>query len=467
MNVLNFDLPAQKWEEALPLGNGRLGAMVFGFQDCEKIQLNEDSIWSGQFYDRNNPAAKDALPAIRRLLDEGSHAAAEELCLEAFSGIPHFQSVYQTAGELQIRFSPTGSFGLPWSGIRSGDLLAKDNVKSYKRELNISDALHTVSFEYDSFGNSKADTVFYKRECFISASCDLLVMRFSASDSAGNPVQGKISFRANLDRGISYNRKGNTGDCAFIARDTDIPFCAMIKVLEKGGDKFCRGGFITLENADSALLFLDIRTGFRETDCTAACIKNIEKASSQNWEQLLFSHIESHQKLYNRLQLDIQGGEYTTRYFNFCRYLLISCSRPGTLPANLQGIWNPHLDPPWGSDYTININTEMNYWPSSMCNLAETEEPLFDLLERMYPNGKKTAVDMYGCRGFTAHHNTNLWGDTAPRDYWLPGSYWALGAAWLCIHIWEHYEYSLDTEFLKKYFYLLKEACVFFIDFLI
>jgi alpha-L-fucosidase 2 len=468
MTNIVFNSPAAKWEEALPLGNGRLGAMVFGIPGREKIQLNEDSIWSGQFRERNNPAAKEALPLVRQLLEEGRAAEAEELCLESFSGIPPSQRVYQSAGELHIDFSPAGGFGLEWSGTRGGALMQE--VNNYRRELDLSLALNTVSFEYEG-------TVF-TRECFVSAPAGLFVLRFTAATD-GKPATGKISFRTYLDRGVFCDQRGNIEDTAFITRDGDIPFCAMVKAVQTNGTQKSRGGFITVENADEALLFVDIRTGFREADYTAACITNIKNAAakgdciSQCWKQLLEEHIADYRNLYSRTELEINSASSGScclspvQYFNFCRYLLISCSRPGTLPANLQGLWNPHLDPPWGCDYTININTQMNYWPACLCNLMETEQPLFDLLERMYPNGKKTAQEMYGCRGFMAHHNTNIWGDTAPRDYWIPASYWTLGAAWLSLHIWEHFEFSQDKNFLEKYFYLLKESCIFFIDFLI
>ncbi|MDR3020643.1 MAG: glycoside hydrolase family 95 protein [Treponema sp.] len=486
-NKLNFPSPAKQWEEALPLGNGRLGAMVYGIPGREKIQLNEDSIWSGNYHKRNNPAAKDALPEVRRLLSEGKAREAEELCLESFSGIPPSQRVYQTAGELQIDFSPEGGFGHTWSSTHSDPLIT--GYRNYSRELDIANAVHTLTFEYN-------ETLF-TRECFISAPANLMVLRFTAKtanrEAAGDlalfkntAALGKISFRANLDRGVFFDRKGNIEDAAFITRDGDIPFCAMIKVVQMGGTQTSRGGFITVHNANEALLFLDIRTGFRETKrkatgnvavyndaCSDACLANINRQANRSWEELLQEHVTEYHSWYNRMELNIDEGSgaasngTTVRYHNFCRYLLISCSRSGTLPANLQGLWNHHIDPPWGSDYTININTQMNYWAACMCNLAETEEPLFDLLERMYPNGKITAQEMYGCRGFTAHHNTNIWGDTAPRDYWLPGSYWVLGAAWLSLHVWEHYEYTQDKKFLEKYFYLLKEACLFFVDFLI
>jgi alpha-L-fucosidase 2 len=440
--------------------------MVFGVPDREKIQLNEDSIWSGQFRDRNNPAAQEALPEIRRLLDAGRVREAEEKCLECLSGIPPAQRVYQTAGELSIAFSPDGGFGHTWSGTRNGPLLS--GIRNYRRELDIERAVHTLSFEYQA--------VVFTRECFISAPADLLVLRLRAADLNGKSVSGKISFRASLDRGVFCDRIGNLEDAVFLSRDGDIPFCVMIKILHKGGTLHSNGGFLTLENADEALLLADIRTGFRETDYVTACASNIACAvgdgAVHRWERLQEEHIREFRSWYGRMKLELNNGaddktDAIVRYHNFCRYILVSSSRPGTLPANLQGIWNPHLDPPWGSDYTININTQMNYWPACMCNLAETETPLFDLLERMYPNGTKTAKQMYGCRGFTAHHNTDIWGDTAPRDYWIPAVYWTLGAAWLCVHIWEHYEYTHDSQFLEKYFYLLKESCLFFADFLI
>jgi alpha-L-fucosidase 2 len=341
-------------------------------------------------------------------------------------------------------------------------------VTNYTRELDISRAVHTLSFEY-------MGTVF-KREYFISAPSSVFVIRLSAADRAGRPVPAQISFRAGLDRGVFYDRRGNGADTAWITRDEDIPFCAMIKAVHKNGSLQARGGFLTVTKADEALLFTDIRTGFREADYFSACAVSLDRVCTASWDDLLEEHINDYRSYYDRVKLDInvtrnesktaETARKTVEYFNFSRYLLISSSRPGSLPANLQGIWNAHLDPPWGSDYTININTQMNYWPANMCGLAETEEPLFDLLERMYPNGKITARVMFGCGGFTAHHNTDIWGDTAPRDYWIPASYWVLGAAWLCLHIWEHYEYSQDLSFLKKYFYLLNEACLFFMDFL-
>jgi alpha-L-fucosidase 2 len=449
---IGFSEPARVWEEALPLGNGRLGAMVYGRPGREIIQLNEDSIWSGYYRDRNNPAAKDALPSIRRLLAEGRIREAEELCLEALSGVPPVQRVYQTAGSLAIDFSPEGRFGHAASGARAEDPLGA--LPAYYRSLDILRAAAKTTFEWRG--------VRFEREYLSSVPHEVIAIRFTASRP------GMISFRAHLDRGIFSDRLWSLGnDTIALGVDTGIPFCVMARAVCSGGAARTRGGFLVVEQADEALLLVDIRTAFRETDCGAACLANLNRVAGFPYETLRTAHEADYRGFYDRLCLDVAGGQDMVRYYNFCRYLLISSSRPGTLPANLQGIWNPHMDPPWGCDYTININTQMNYWPACMCGLAETEEPLFDLLERAYSNGTKTAEVMYGCRGFVLHHNTDIWGDSAPRDYWLPGTYWPLGAAWLAAHLWEHYEYTRDRAFLKKYYYLIHDAAFFFVDFLV
>ncbi|MDR0784887.1 MAG: glycoside hydrolase family 95 protein [Treponema sp.] len=451
--TISFAAPARVWEEALPVGNGRLGAMIFGIPDREKIQLNEDSIWSGGYRDRNNPSAREALPVIRSLIRERRIRAAEDLCIEAFSGVPPEQRVYQTAGELSVDFSTEGFFGHEGSGTRNGPLI--EDVCNYQRTLDISRALHIVSFEWKG-------TVF-TRECFASAPAGLIALRCTAS------TPGMLSFRAHLSRGIYADRvKSIANDTVGLLRAEGLPFCVAMKALVKGGKTRSRGGFLTVEGADEAILFIDARASFREANYEAVCLANLNRQSVAPWKQLLEEHVEDYRRFFNRMEfsLDAEKEKFTERYFNFCRYLLVSASRPGTLPANLQGVWNRHIDPPWGSAYTINVNTQMNYWGACMCNLAETEEPLFDLLERAYPHGKRTAEVMYDCRGFIAHHNMDLWGDAAPRDCWLPGSYGLLGAAWLVLHIWEHYEYTLDRVFLEKYFYLLRDTCLFFTDFL-
>ncbi|MDR0290459.1 MAG: glycoside hydrolase family 95 protein, partial [Treponema sp.] len=284
---------AATWEEALPLGNGRLGAMVFGSPDREKIQLNEDSIWSGPYRDRNNPAAKESLAVIRQLLDENRFREAEELCLETFSGLPPAQRVYQSAGDLLIDFSPDGIFGHRGSGTRSGPLL--HGVRNECRELDLERSLHRLSFEHND--------IVFTRECFVSAGADVFALRFAAADLSGKAVGGKISFRASLDRGVFCDRGGNAKDGVFLARDGDIPFCVMAKVVSRGGTIRSQGGFVSVHNADEALLFVDIRTGFREKDCAAACISALDRAAATDWEQLLQAHESESRAWYKRMEL--------------------------------------------------------------------------------------------------------------------------------------------------------------------
>jgi len=258
-----------------------------------------------------------------------------------------------------------------------------------------------------------------------------------------------------------------------------------------------RGACIIAEYADEVILLTDIQTAFRtgkkKDSWTASCTSHLEMLSEFYFNEALKKHIQDYENLYKRLDFTLSSPDKTTNtfsklptntrlelfktdksdtglielYYHFSRYLLISSSREGTNPANLQGIWNEHMDPPWGSKYTININTQMNYWPACMTSLPECELPLFELLERSYQNGKFTARIMYGCNGFVAHHNMDLWGDTAPQDLWIPGTYWLLGAAWLATHIREHYEYTFDLEFLERYYYLMHDVCLFFSEFLI
>lgn len=240
-----------------------------------------------------------------------------------------------------------------------------------------------------------------------------------------------------------------------------------IKIVPKGGNIEQIGNTILVKNADEAMIVLAAETTFREKDPKETVVNRVKKVAESSWEQLLAQHIEDYQELYGRVKLEIEGFEEVVRFFNFGRYLLIASSRPGSLPANLQGIWNEDYAPAWGSKYTININTEMNYWPAMNCNLSECQEPLITHLEKMRENGRVTAREMYGCRGFMAHHNTDIWCDTAPQDVCLSASYWVMGAAWLSLHIWEQYQFSMDKAFLEKHYPTMQEAALFLIDYLI
>lgn len=457
---------ASDWNEALPIGNGRLGGMVFGAVRREQVQLNEDSVWYGGPVDRNNPDALANLPKIRSLLFEGKIKEAERLAVLALSGTPEGQRHYQPLGNLFLNFDHDES-----------------RMDTYCRELDINSSVARVRYSCEG--------VTYTREYFSSAVDQVIVIRITADKP------DSISFTAQLRRGKYIEKiqkisgdtimlRGNSGG------ENGIGFCTMLRAVAEGGSVYTIGENLLVENADTVLLFLSAATTFRHKDYLAACKKYIDDAAVKKYEDLFQSHVKDYQTLFHRMQLDLQGVDFQDEldllptderlqrmkegkddpglvclYFQFGRYLMISSSRPGTLPANLQGIWNKEMTPPWDSKYTININAQMNYWPAETCNLAECHEPLFDLIERMREPGRRTARVMYGCGGFTAHHNTDIYGDTAPQDIYIPATYWPMGAAWLCLHLWEHYEFSQDVEFLRKAYPTMKEAADFFLDYLV
>ncbi len=501
------------------MGNGRLGMMVFGLPGFEKLQINEDSVWSGFFRDRNNPEAKDALPDVRKLLADGEIRRAQKKVQESFCGLPCNERVFQTAGYFNISCNTDSEAGycgdFPVTEVPVGGEDCS-GAKNYKRTLDVSTAVASVEFD--------ADGIHYFREYFVSAPDDVMVIKLTADK------KGSVNFAAGFDRGIWEDGKGKTDSRTVFMDDAHgIQFCAMARAVVDGGVVRTAGHSLIVEKADTALVFVDIRTAFREKDCKAACLKKLDelvaqfdsckdvdsKAFAAAYDAIKTRHIADYQKYFNRMSLELGSASAVARdadgasgtasgagirdewsagdpdvaalptdkrleafkqkpddldlvrlYADFGRYLLISSSRPGTLPANLQGIWCWKIESDWGSKYTININTEMNYWPANCCNLSETEEPLFDLMERMLPNGKVTAQKMYGCRGFVAHHNTDIWGDCAPQDLWMPASWWVLGGAWLATHIVAHYEYTKDKAFLRRMYPVLHESCLFFADFL-
>jgi len=461
MSRLWYREPAKVWDEALPLGNGKLGAMIFGNVSKEQIQLNEDSVWYGGPIDRNNPDAKENLPKIRELILDGRISEAEKLMKYALSGTPQSMRPYQTLGNLTLDFGK------------------QSDEKEYTRSLSLATAVYYSSFILED--------ITYCREAFISAPGNVLVVRFSSNG------RKKISFSALLTRERFYDQvtkvdengvylDGNLGKGG-------LDFAMMLKATCKGGSVKVLGEHLVIQEADEAVLFFTAGTTFRMKQLKDELNEIIDQAMSYDYDTLLRRHTEDHQRLYNRVELHLDKEEQYDNlptderlrrvsegvtdvglaklYFDFGRYLLISCSRPGSLPATLQGIWNKDMRPAWDSKYTININTEMNYWPAENCNLSECHLPLYDLIKRMLPNGQLTAQKMYGCRGFVAHHNTDIWGDTAVQDLWNPGSYWVMGAAWLCTHLWTHYEYTQDQQFLSDAFPLMREAALFFLDFMI
>lgn len=452
-----YEEPAKKWEEALPLGNGRLGAMVYGRPDNEIVQVNEDSIWSGNAMQRNNKDSLVHLDEIRMLIKDGYLNEAQELALTAFSGTPENMRHYQTAGEINI-------------------VTGHREYINYKRELNLNTAITKVVYTHQ---NTE-----YEREIFCSAKDNMLVMHFTCKG------EEKISFRALLYREADevYAASNNT---IALAYHKDIAFCNMLTACVTEGEVETSGCHLLVKDAKEVTLYFNSCTAFREKDYVKAVKNSLDAIKKENYNELKERHIKEYQLFFHSSSLSFSSDDLTVDpntvptnkrlvavsdgncdralielYFHYGRYLLISSSRPGTMPANLQGIWNNSMTPPWGSKYTININIQMNYWFAEMLGLSDLHLPLFDLLKKMHKQGKITAKEMYNCRGFVAHHNTDIWGDCAPQDYWLPGTYWVLGGAWLCLHALEHYEFTEDVEFLKEMFPIISDACLFLLDFL-
>ncbi|MCI8899597.1 MAG: glycoside hydrolase family 95 protein [Lachnospiraceae bacterium] len=487
--VLWYDQPATDWNEALPVGNGRIGGMVFGGIGCERIQVNEDTIWYGGSMDRNNPSAREKLPVIRELIRAGKIHEAERLCKQALSGTPSGMRIYQTLGDISVDYDLGGE-------------LSEGGVSGYERGLNVGEALGYTHFELD-------DTV-YEREIFMSAPDDVCAMRLTARGKKKMNLEimqsrhhiYEYSERASGDSIVLGGNLGRDG----------LDYAMMCKAASSDGKIEVIGECITVRDATEVCLYWSALTTYRlqvqiegggqsdsrqeslakKNALREALAGKLAQAASRGYDELRRRHIDDYKSYFDRVSLilDTDGAAVSTAqrttsqclagiaaggtdlcleqlYFNFGRYLLISCSRPGTLPATLQGLWNKDMEAPWDAKFTININTEMNYWPAEVCDLGECHLPLFDLLKRMLPNGRRTAEVMYGCRGFVAHHNTDIWGDTAPQDLWIPGSFWVMGGAWLCTHIWMHYEYTGDVEFLRGMFPVMREAAQFFLDFCI
>ena len=489
MSELFYRQPANEWEEALPLGNGRMGAMVYGRVHDEHIQLNEESIWYGGRMDRDNPDTKAHLQEIRSLLINGEIKKAEHLMMLTMSGCPESAHPYQTLGDLYLYFDVEGE------------------PEEYTRRLDLDSATAYVSF--------KAAGISYKRTIYASHPADCIVMCIEADKPGCISLEARFSRPQRAYNGVrKFGRDGIEmhGDLGKHGYD----FTMVLRAKNQGGTVQQLGENLVVEKADKVWLYIDSDCTFHYKDeleerLQAASEERSAASFGAVWESRIAlalleekitsrldaiyiadhetayrEHLEDYKSLFDRMDFELESDEEHTTdelladaadgrtsaelcrlYFDFGRYLLISCSRAGGLPATLQGLWNKDMLPPWDCKYTININTEMNYWPAESCNLSECHEPLFNLIRRMLPNGQKTAQTMYGCRGFVAHHNTNIEGETSVQDLWIPGSYWVMGAAWLCTHQWTHYLYTQDKEFLKNNFDIMREAALFFLDFMI
>lgn len=475
---LFFDQPASTWADSVPVGNGRLGACVFGQPAKERIQLNEESIWDGELRDRNNPIAGQTVERMRQLLFAGRVADAEELVPTGFLSIPRRMPCYQTLGDLHLDFGPM------------------EGVSNYRLELKLDTAIATTTFTHEG--------VNYRREVFSSWPDQAIVIRLTASRP------GKITFIATLDRPANYstaaiaqNRLTLFGEALPVndnpglpvkERQVGIKYYAELLAVSTDGTTSTKNNALTVANATAVTLFLDCATSFRypagEAAMKQAVVKNLLAAASRPYADLRARHVADYQQLFRRSAITIgttedpnaavptdkrmakikAGGEDLGMlgiYFQFGRYLLISSSRPGTLAANLQGIWNESVDPPWGSKYTININIQMIYWLAERANLSDLHTPLFDLIDRTRNPGHITASRYYNARGYVVHHNTDIWGDSSPVDG-LGGGVWPMGAAWLSLHLWDHYDYTGNIAFLRDRAYpRLAENALFLLDYLV
>lgn len=461
-NMLWYDKPAGDWLQALPIGNGRMGAMVFGGTAEERIQFNEDTLWNGSPHEYQHPGASQYLPTIRQLLFDGKQGEAQGLAMEKFMSLPLYQKDYQPFGDIRLKFPGHESF------------------TNYKRDLNLENAITSVSYEVGG--------VTYKRQAFATFPDKVIVIKITASKPAS------LSFNVGMDsphKNSSTQAAGNTLVMNGKVQDDGLSFESRLLVTTKGGQVTPADKTISVDKADSATLILVAATSFKNyKDITAdpakRCEDILKSASAKSYDSLLKAHLADYQKLFKRVSLNLGPGRtdlptdarlveatnnpdtnLAAMYFQFGRYLLISSSRPGGQPANLQGLWNQDLWPAWGSKWTVNINTEMNYWPAEVTNLSECHQPLFDMLAEVAESGKKTAKEQYACDGWVLHHNTDIWRGTAPINASDHGI-WVSGGAWLCQHLWMHYQFTGDKKFLAERAYpILKGAATFFTQFLV
>ncbi|MFT3867830.1 MAG: glycoside hydrolase family 95 protein [Nibricoccus sp.] len=470
--TLWYERPAGQWVEALPLGNGRLGAMVFGGIQMERLQLNEGTLWSGGPYNPANPEAKAALPEIRRLIADGRYLEAQNLIEAKFMSRPVRQTSYQTLGDVTI--SMAGTHG----------------VTEYRRELDLDTAIARTEFRLGS--------VKHTREVFVSPVDNVIVMRLTARElerpdrparlaftlAFQTPQSAKIAIQGNelVITGKNGSANGVPGALTFEAR---------VKVLTPDGQVSTDATQIHVNGSSSAVILITAATSFRNYrdvsgDPAALNAATLAAVQGKTFDTLRSAHVAEHQRLYRRVAIDLghsdaerlptdervrksvtsNDPQLAALYFQYGRYLLISSSRPGSQPATLQGLWNDSLNPPWNSKYTININTEMNYWPAEVANLSECAEPLFAMIRDLSETGGKFAREHYGAEGWVAHHNTDLWRATGPIDSAFYGM-WPTGGAWLCRHLWEHFLYTRDNQFLEKAYPLMKGSAAFFVSTLV
>ena len=470
--TLWYNKPAGPWTEALPIGNGRLGAMIFGGVTEERLQLNEDTIWAGGPYDADNPGALKAIPEARKLIFDGKYKQATDLLNKEAMAKPMGQLPYQPLGELRLKF--------PFDA----------DATAYRRELNLDTATARTHF--------KSGDATYTREIFASAPDQVIVVRLTADKP------GKVTFTASFTtRQRPSKEAASNGDLTLSGTSStasgikgQVNFHARLRAIAEGGKVETKDDGLSVDGANAVTLLVSAGTNYvnwhdLSADPVARASAPLEQAAKKPYDRLLADHVADYQRLFHRVSLDLTGtknrdGSYLSSptnerlkpfaktddpelavmYFQFGRYLLISSSRPGGQVATLQGLWNDQMNPPWGSKYTININTEMNYWPAEETNLPECTQPLVQMIRDLSESGARTAKTMYGARGWVCHHNTDGWRASAPIDG-AGWGYWPTGGAWLCTNLWQHYLFTGDKDYLMHVYPLMKGAAIFFVDTLV
>lgn len=459
-----YKAPANNWNEALPLGNGKLGAMVYGGVSFEDIQLNDETLWYRGSVDRNNPDSLKNLDLIRNLIIEGKLEEAEKLIALSMYATPRDMSHYETLGNVNI-----------WQ-----DYDTDGEVEEYKRSLDISKSALNIDYLIDG--------VKYYREYFISKDDDALFMKYSSDKN--NKINLEIKLIREKKFYDSIEKIGNNGLILSgkLGGYEGVAFNFACIISVDSGTLDIIGETAIIKGANEAKIVICSDTDYYSKNFDKSTIINkLESNLKKNYKNVLNSHIESYKKQFDRMNIEFYGDDrkdiptdlrlkdfakdgtdvgLINLYFNYSKYLMISSSQPGGLPGTLQGIWNKDMDPIWGSKFTMNINTEMNYWMCGPTMLSEHEYPLFEMLNSLKKNGEVTAKKMYGCRGYTAHHNTDGFFDTAPQSKTIAATVWPMSVPWLCTHIWENYLYTDDISILKKYYHLIKDASLFYEDYL-
>ncbi len=486
---MTYCRPADQWVNALPLGNGRLGAMIYGHTAVDRIQLNEDSLWSGRAMDRNNPHLKEALPRIRQCVFDGDIRQAEDLIQRYMVGAPTSMRHYESLGELDIGVNRLSPFNGGWAPN-------SDGAACYRQELDLMRGVHTLVWEEDG--------VRYTRQVFISHPDQVLCMRLTASVPERLTVSARID-RCHIFEGMVPDprrpgemiRAGGWGSMFLDENHTLDANTLMVSGNAAGvrfGMALCMDSDGVTDDpytqlhtgrATTVCLYLAAATDNREQNPVAISLERVRAARKRGFDALLRRHEEDFLSRMARCTLDLgpavdlpveeriarlARGEHdpdlVSLYFTFGRYLLVSGGRADAAALNLQGIWCREFAPMWDSKYTVNINLQMNYWPAEVCNLSEMHQSLFSLIRRVCERGKETARVMYGMRGSVCHHNTDFYGDCAPQDQYMASTSWPLGGAWLAMHLWEHYLFTLDLDFLREWQPVMRAFALFFADFL-